>query len=222
MPITRVTEFFLSLPVSLPPTPPPRAILFPKPWSAPPPTPGSDKNPDRRPAAPLMTPTTPPSAGAGLCQASSAGLTAHRAGRRLPRPVPPAERAGEGGPLPGSPPCNRAGRAAPASPVPDSGSAAHPAGLCSGRCRSGVAARDAGIGPRGSSSPPAPPPVSAATSVPPPSARGAEPRPGPDGSDVTEGRPRGGPRGPRPPAWEGAARGRAGEGGSSGAAGRPR
>lgn len=64
-----------------------------------------DENPERRPAAPLMTPATPPSAGAGLCQTCPAGLTVHRAGRRLPQPVPPAGRAGEGGPLRGSPPC---------------------------------------------------------------------------------------------------------------------
>lgn len=167
-----------------------------------------EENSERRPATPSMTPTTPPSAacqaspGGPHCPPSRSAAAPARASRRASRRGRSSSRA-------------RSSATARASPVPDSGSAAHPAGLFSGRCRYRVAARDAGIGPRGRLSPPAPPPASAATSVPPPSARGAEPRPGPDGSDVTASSPRAGPREPRPPRGEGR-RARAAEPGRAG------
>jgi hypothetical protein len=132
------------------------APLVPQPFSShnqagstlavPPPTPVRMRIP-RVPAlrVSLMTPTTPPSPGTGRCQASPGRASLPTAAA----PTPASRRAsGRGGPsLPPSSPHARLAvpaapraRAAPASPVPDPGSAAHPAGFAS-RCAAGAESR---------------------------------------------------------------------------------
>lgn len=160
-----------------------------------------DANPKCWSSAPLMTPATAPLLTPAAARPPPGGPHCpNRAGWRLPRPGLPARRPGEASPtlsppcIPGSQSLQLAGRSRPdpaarstvASPVPDSGSAAHPAGLApQSTAGSEIAVRDAGLSSSASR---------AASSHSrhlrtPPRLTEPDPRPGPVGSDVTEGRP---------------------------------
>lgn len=131
---------------------PPRPLLTPSRLPAPP-------HPGRASLSPSPPVRRSPGPRLPTGRAEAAGLALSPL--RIPGSQTPQPR----GPAPTPAPTARFARA---SPVPDSGSAAHPAGLAS-RCAagSGVAARDAGLVGAGSPRPPAPPPPTAATSVPP-------------------------------------------------------